>query len=159
MSIQRQFADVLRLVQNWNGADVRDLLPVLDKIEKIEESLAEEAPDFYVDLELAIEKSSVEKFWPEGLAEHIDFVAIDPSGNYIFREQKGPYLLGCFEFKDFSAQKLGDEVRTFCYRYGTAAAAQKLGLPRRTLEGICQDRGFRYPDLLRLGMRCVNSNK
>jgi hypothetical protein len=40
-------------------------------------------------------------------------------------------------------------------KLSSPAAARLLGLPPRTLEGIEQGRGFRYPKTLLLAMRAV----
>lgn len=43
-------------------------------------------------------------------------------------------------------------------RLSSPAAARLLGLPPRTLEGIEQGRGFRYPKTLLLAMKATATN-
>jgi hypothetical protein len=47
------------------------------------------------------------------------------------------------------AQELALAVKTWRGQVPVRAAAAALGLPQRTLEGIEQGRGFRYPELLK----------
>jgi DNA-binding XRE family transcriptional regulator len=53
------------------------------------------------------------------------------------------------------AKSLAGTVKAWRAERGlsAAAAAELLGLPRRTLEGIEQGRPFRYEKLLRLAMK------
>lgn len=50
-------------------------------------------------------------------------------------------------------QELALIVKAWRGDVSLAKAAPFLGLPRRTLEGIEQGRGFRYPDLLMIAMK------
>lgn len=52
-------------------------------------------------------------------------------------------------------KSLADTVRAWRSERGisAAAAAELLGLPRRTLEGIEQGRPFRYEKMLRLALK------
>lgn len=52
-----------------------------------------------------------------------------------------------------SAEQLATAIREWRGDVSLAKAAPFLGLPRRTLEGIEQGRGFRYPDLLLIAMK------
>jgi hypothetical protein len=52
-------------------------------------------------------------------------------------------------------EKLADEFREWRGRAPMREVGQKLGVPHRTLEGVEQGRGFRYPDLLRIAMGVV----
>lgn len=46
-------------------------------------------------------------------------------------------------------QELAHAVKAWRGRTPVREAAKVLGLPQRTLEGIEQGRGFRYPELLK----------
>ncbi len=50
---------------------------------------------------------------------------------------------------------LGEELRAWRGDNTLKAVAEKMGLPRRTLEGIEQNRPFRYETLLRTYMKHV----
>jgi DNA-binding XRE family transcriptional regulator len=51
-------------------------------------------------------------------------------------------------------EKLAQEVKAWRAKRGftAEAAAQVLGIPKRTLEGMEQGRGFPYPVLLRIAL-------
>jgi transcriptional regulator with XRE-family HTH domain len=59
------------------------------------------------------------------------------------------------------AKEIADDLRTWRTANGLRAvdAAQALGVPLRTLEGIEQAKGFRYPDMLRLAMNGYKKGK
>ena len=51
--------------------------------------------------------------------------------------------------------KLADDFREWRGSARMSDIGKKLGVPHRTLEGVEQGRGFRYPDLLRIAMGVV----
>lgn len=58
-----------------------------------------------------------------------------------------------------SAEQLATTVREWRGDLSLAKAAPFLGIPRRTLEGIEQGRGFRYPDMLLIAMKAAKLPK
>lgn len=51
--------------------------------------------------------------------------------------------------------ELARTVKEWRQKTPAGEAAEKLGLSKRTLEGIEQGRGFRYPQLLLLAMKAA----
>jgi len=150
------FDAVIRKVKTWDGADVWDLIPTLWEFDRL--PVDDRYERHFEDLKAAIDAASIERSWPEGLAEHIDWIALDPDGKYIWREMRGGQYtpFSVYAFPDFDAMKLGDEVTEFCsWVKPLAQAAKCFGMSRRTLEGVRQGRGFRYPEMLRLAMKAL----
>jgi hypothetical protein len=54
-----------------------------------------------------------------------------------------------------SDAQLADEVKNWRGPIPARKAAEVLGIPERTLNGIEQGRGFRYPRLLKLAMQSI----
>lgn len=54
-----------------------------------------------------------------------------------------------------TAAQLATDVKEWRGDVSLAKAAPYLGIPRRTLEGVEQGRGFVYPDLLKIAMRAA----
>jgi hypothetical protein len=52
-------------------------------------------------------------------------------------------------------EDLAAEVKAWRGKVPAWKAAEALGLPKRTLDGIEQGRGFRYADLLRVAMSAI----
>lgn len=170
MSYEVEFQEILEAVRSWNGLDVRDLLPAFRILEIIEDNFDEEVDfwgdlhDFKIHLEDEIYKSSVERYWPDGLAGHIDWMAIDPQARYIYRNRHNranPYYgVSYFDKEEFENEKLFMEARDFRVAYeSTEEAAKALGIPTRILEDALETRGFPYADLLRQAIHAVQQAK
>jgi hypothetical protein len=54
-----------------------------------------------------------------------------------------------------SALDLAAQVKAWRGDFSVREAADVLGIPRRTLEGVEQGRGFPYPELLRIAMQAT----
>lgn len=54
-------------------------------------------------------------------------------------------------------QRLAAELRELRGDISLASIAPEFGIPLRTLQGIEQGRGFKYPHLLRLAMKQIGS--
>ncbi|MDX0262944.1 hypothetical protein GOC60_17330 [Sinorhizobium meliloti] len=53
---------------------------------------------------------------------------------------------------DLSAADLAKKIKEWRGKMPAHEAARQLGIPKRTLDGIEQGRGFRYPRLLQIAM-------
>lgn len=53
---------------------------------------------------------------------------------------------------EYSAADLAKKIKEWRGKMPAREAAEVLGIPKRTLDGIEQGRGFRYPRLLEIAM-------
>ncbi|RVJ02420.1 XRE family transcriptional regulator [Sinorhizobium meliloti] len=60
---------------------------------------------------------------------------------------------------EYSAADLAKKIKEWRGKMPAREAAEVLGIPKRTLDGIEQGRGFRYPRLLEIAMAAARKGE
>ena len=109
--VTQQFKQILSKISDWDGLYVNDVMPALDDLNSIVDSLSDEVPDYSVYVEEAFNKAQVAK-WPEGLGD-LDFVTVDTDGHYIYHDGR-QYCFG--RFHNYQGEMLSYDLRLFVGR-------------------------------------------
>ncbi len=160
----KEFNDVLDEIRQWDGKNVRSLLPLVERADKIalsfcdyDRSNPDYAGDMLIDIQKSAEEAEIEHIVDE-IGDLTWFVA-DPTGQYLFFHYDAEeWRIADFQCENWQAYRIARDLRDWMVGRTAADAGAQLCIPKRTVEYVLAGRGFRYPDLLRLAMIAVDNS-